>query len=162
MFSFSFLLLIYTPTWTWGVLVLPALIVHVVLVGLVSVKIRRFRGPIWVIKSYPTVSSIIYTVVPVILVPYTITAAIPRTTSLIPTTITRVISATSVGVPVLSGVTIMACIVALIVAWPHGVLWHVQVELKIVNPYEIFRLMITLGHWEHLVLLPELSVILWG
>ena len=98
----------------------------------------------WVIKSYPTASNRISRVVPVTLVTYTITAVIPPIMSLIPTMIAQVVLATSAGVPVLSGGAAMVCVVALIVAWPHSVLCHIEVEIEIFDPCELFRSAITL------------------
>ena len=70
--------------------------------------------------------------------------------------------ATPVGVPVLSGGAIMACVAALVVAWPHGVLGHVEVELEIFDPLQLFRITISLERGENLVPLPELPVVLRG
>jgi len=56
----------------------------------------------------------------------------------------------------------MACGIALVVAWSHGVLGRVEVDLEIFDPLQLFRSTISLERGENLVLLPELPIVLQG
>ena len=56
----------------------------------------------------------------------------------------------------------MVCVLALVVAWPHTVLCHFDVELEFFDPSQLFGIAVTLERGEHFVPLPKLVVVLRG